>query len=440
MTAGNVSLPSDTNRPTQVRWLIFVLACATSWLLYLHRYSWGVIKPFLQKEHPELDEVALGWLDGLFMASYGIGQVPGGLAGDVLGPRSILSVLILLWSGTVALLGWSYLFWPLAAIRSAFGLTQAPAYPILSKITRSWFPLAIRTSVQGAVTASGRIGGACAPFVIAWLLMGRLGLTWNSALVVLAGLGALLSVAFWLAVRDNPREHPWANDAERGLVTGTEPAPIAGTRPVLRWDARNRFNLSMFLLTAFASTFADNLYVNLIPSFLTQEKRFTKEEMGVFTPLPLLGGAVGGVVGGVLSDYVIRRSGNRRWARSGVGFAGKLTAAVLMVISLKFEDGRLVVIVLLVSKFFTDWTVPLVWGTVTDISGRAAGTVFGVVNMVGAAAGFLAGPAMGYVKKMYGWDVLFLSVAGVYVVAAGAWLFIDCTQRLVVEPRPDRVS
>jgi hypothetical protein len=37
--------------PTRIRWLIFSLACATSWLLYLHRYAWGVIKPSLKAEY-----------------------------------------------------------------------------------------------------------------------------------------------------------------------------------------------------------------------------------------------------------------------------------------------------------------------------------------------------------------------------------------------------
>ena len=35
-------------RPTRVRWLIFGLACAVSWLLYLHRYAWGVIRPAIK--------------------------------------------------------------------------------------------------------------------------------------------------------------------------------------------------------------------------------------------------------------------------------------------------------------------------------------------------------------------------------------------------------
>ena len=42
-------------RPRQVRWLIFVLACAVSWLLYLQRYAWGVIKPEIKEEYPGPD-------------------------------------------------------------------------------------------------------------------------------------------------------------------------------------------------------------------------------------------------------------------------------------------------------------------------------------------------------------------------------------------------
>ena len=34
-------------RPTRVRGIIFALACGMSFVLYLHRYSWGFIKPFV---------------------------------------------------------------------------------------------------------------------------------------------------------------------------------------------------------------------------------------------------------------------------------------------------------------------------------------------------------------------------------------------------------
>src|SRR5919202_282856 len=92
-TDGRMADDLPLRRPTRVRWLIFALACAVSWLLYLHRYAWGVVRPAVKSEYG-LSDVQLGWLDSLFNATYALGQVPGGLAGDLLGPREVLSLLI----------------------------------------------------------------------------------------------------------------------------------------------------------------------------------------------------------------------------------------------------------------------------------------------------------------------------------------------------------
>src|SRR5690242_530867 len=101
--------PPNTRRGQQ--WLVFVLACAASALLYLHRYSWGVVKPFIARENPELSATQLGWLDSAFLAAYALGQVPGGLLGDALGPRAVLSALILLWSLAAAAVAGVVGFW-----------------------------------------------------------------------------------------------------------------------------------------------------------------------------------------------------------------------------------------------------------------------------------------------------------------------------------------
>ena len=152
MEAGT-TLASPPARPTRVRWLVFGLACAVSWLLYLHRYSWGIVKADFLKENPGLTDTDIGWLDAAFSAAYALGQIPGGLAGDFFGPRAILTAFIVLWSVAVAGVAWTGGFWRVFGVRAAFGLAQAGAYPILSKVTRNWFPLAIRTSAQGVITA-----------------------------------------------------------------------------------------------------------------------------------------------------------------------------------------------------------------------------------------------------------------------------------------------
>jgi hypothetical protein len=66
MEAGPLLPPTPPARPTHVRWIVFVLACAVSWLLYLHRYSWGVIKPTIQQENPQLTDTEMGGSTPLF--------------------------------------------------------------------------------------------------------------------------------------------------------------------------------------------------------------------------------------------------------------------------------------------------------------------------------------------------------------------------------------
>ncbi len=429
-------------RPTRVRWLIFALACFASWLLYLHRYAWGIIKPAFREQYPDFSDVEIGWLDSAFLATYAFGQIPGGLAGDRFGPRAVLSILALVWSLATLGVAWTGGFWRLIGARALFGLAQAGVYPVLNKITRTWYPLSVRTTVQGMVTAMGRIGGASAPVIIATLLMGVLALSWQTALVVLTVPGVVLAVGFWLAVRDRPRQHPWTNAAEQELLgeeRGTwgeggdlgSLAPRPSSLVPLELTGASLFSLAMMLLYVFVSTFQDQFYVYWLPSFLKDGRGFDNETMGLLAPWPLVGGAVGGVIGGVLNDYFIRRTGNRRWSRSLVAFSGKFIAGGLVVLSIQTANGGLTLLVLVAARVFSDWSLPTQWAAVTDMGGRAAATVFGIVNTVGALGGFVAGPVFGWLKQEYNWDGLFYGVAAMCVFAAFTWLFIDCTKRVV---------
>jgi MFS family permease len=422
-----------TVRPTHVRWLIFALACATSWLLYLHRYSWGVIRPSFKADHPGLDDERMGWLDGIFNLTYAIGQVPGGLAGDVFGARSVLAIIIFLWSLTVAGLAWVRGPWAALGLRAAFGLSQAGAYPVLNKATRSWFPLAVRTTVQGIITALGRLGGACASVLIASLLMHQLRMPWRMVLLVIALPGVLLAVAVWSVFRNGPRDHPGVNPSELRVIEGEEPPPEPGARPRLRLAGAGGVTFALLLTYAFFSTFADAFFVIWIPTFLVEGKALGGLEMGFLAMLPLLGGAAGGTVGGVLNDLLLRWTGRRRLARCAVAFTGKALAALLVMLSVSAPDGLTAMVLLLACKFFCDWSLPTQWGTITDVAGRGAATVFGVANTVGAIGAFAAGPTMGFLRQRFGWQGLFFGVAAAFLAAAATWLFIDPTRRLVVE-------
>ncbi len=417
--------------PTRVRWLIFYLACTTSLLLYLHRYSWGVVKFEVQNEL-HLTKTELGWLDSAFGITYAAGQIPVGLASDLLGPRLLLSLSVLVWTAMVASIAVASSSWLLARVLALFGLGQAGTYPILAKLTRQWYPRTVRTSVQGVITAMGRVGGAAAPLIVATVLISGLGLSWRQALLVIALPGLGLALVIGILVRGRPGEHPWVNPAEQQLIE--EDAPLAAGSGPVRFRPRREGMVTFVVLLfySFVSTFADMVYPYWIPLFLREARGLTAGEMGLFAPLPLLGGTVGGIVGGLLNDAMLRWTGNRRWSRSGVACTGKGLACVLMALSILVPDGRLAMLVLMGCKFFGDWSQPTQWGTITDIGGRASATVFAVANTVGSIGGFVANPVLGWlISRDWGWDGMFFCVAGVYLTASLSWLFIDCTRKLI---------
>lgn len=425
-------------KATRIRWLVFALAFATSWFLYLHRYTWGVIKPDV-KETFGFDDTQLGILDSCFSISYALCQIPTGLLGDFFGPRAVLSTSIFAWSGLMATFVATGSLWSLGAVRALFGIAQAGTYPNLGKLTRAWYPRTIRTTVQGAVASfGGRAGGACAALIVSTLLMGQLGLSWQVTVTIIASLGIALALLFYLLVRNTPKEHPSTNEAERDLIGVEDPPddnPGTKAKRKLRFSRIPAIRLSFAFMLAhiFLSAAADQLFVNWIPLFLSEEKGLGRLELGVYASLPLWAGAIGGMVGGTLNDLILRRTGRLRLARTVIGFTGKTIAGALVVLAIQFEDGRSMMLVIAAAKFFTDWSQPTMWGAVTDISGRAAATVFGTVNMVGSLGGVASNPTFGYVKQHYGWNTVFWLIAAVYVISAVCWFWVNTTRPLVVD-------
>jgi len=389
---------ANSERATNVRWLIFALACGTSFILYLHRYTWGFIKADVGETFG-WSPSQLGLLDGIFSLSYGFGQVPAGMLCDWFGPHFLLGTIIGLWSLSMGAVAMATGYTSMLAARLTFGLTQAGCYPTLSKVTRLWFPLSVRTSVQGWIaTFFGRGGGAVSFFLVGTVLIGWLHLTWQQALGVLTLLGFSFAVLFALLFRNSPREHPWANEAELQLVAEGQPTTIQATRTAVRWSrVLKSGNMNVFFVQQFTSAYADNVYVYWIPLFLLTVKNVDVKGAGWMAALPLLGGAVGGMLGGTLQNYCILRTGNRRWSRSLIGLIGKMLATVFMFVSLGFDSAVVIVSIFAVVKFFSDWSQPTVWGTVTDIAGRNSASVFGAINTVGSIAAFIAGPTMGLI-------------------------------------------
>jgi MFS family permease len=428
---------SDAQRPTNVRWHVFAFACGTSWLLYLHRYTFSLIKPELKLEW-NLGADDLGFLDSVFFASYSVFQIPLGIAGDLFGVRLVLTLLIVVWSAALGLQAFVPSAKPMAAALAFFGLGQSAAYPCLSRVSRTWFPQSIRTSLQGWVAVFfGRTGGLTTNLVVGAVLMGMLGLDWRVLFVGLAVLGLGFALLFWKSFRDRPADHPRINAAEVVLLADPGPAVAQPTsiRGLLqRTSRRSLLNLCLLTLQTMLSTAADNLYSNWIPLFLAEVYLFDKQQQGLLSALPLLGGAIGGAIGGWLNDRLIRETGSLCWGRRAVGLGGKGTAAILLLGGLLvFDEPYLFCAVLFVVKMFSDSGLATTWGTVTDIGGPATASVYAFNNALAGIGSIVAPPVYGLIAVNHGWQWVFATAAGCYLACGLLWLAIDPRVPVIAE-------
>ena len=426
-------------RPTHVRWIVFALASTTSWMLYLHRYTFALIKPALVEEWG-ITKSELGLLDSAFFSFYTFCQVPLGALSDIVGVHLVLTGMILIWSFGFALHAMagstSVLWWA----RSIFGLGQSAVFATVSRITRTWFAPTHRATIQGlAGVFSGRFGGLSGYVLFGFLLVGVVGLDWRTAVYLLAGAGVLLAVLFAACFRNSPADHPLTNDAEVALIqTGDAPptGPVPGTggnlqvRQLLRrMSPRSILNLFALNLQSILSAVADNIYSNWIPLFLFEVHALKFKEMGIYSALPLLGGALGGAIGGWLNDICIRRTGNRRWSRTVVALTGKGLAAVCLFTALlrSYDNPYEFCVMLFLVKLFGDWSLTTAWATVTDIGGRATASVYAFNNSVAGIGAIIAPAVYGYVSQEYGWKTVFVIAGAAYVLCSLSWLLVNCT-------------
>ncbi|MGH6693068.1 MAG: MFS transporter, partial [Gammaproteobacteria bacterium] len=169
---------------------------------FFHRVAPAVLTNELSAEFG-LGAAALGNLSAVYFYSYVAMQIPTGLAADHWGPRRILAL-----GAAVAAIG-AALFaladaYPLVALgRFLVGAAVGVAFVSMLKLSTHWFEPSRFAAIAGVALAVGVVGAvsAGAPLRFAADAFG-----WRAVMVGSAVATALLAVATWTVVRDDPRE------------------------------------------------------------------------------------------------------------------------------------------------------------------------------------------------------------------------------------------
>ena len=195
---------------------------AMTFILYLDRSCINQAAPIIKKELG-ICETQKAIIFNAFALAYALFEIPAGRWGDRFGSRRILTRIVLWWSFFTALTGW-----PGDSRRwSSFDFCSGPARRGLCPTRRgscgSGFPTRRADAPRGSSPRRCCSGGAASYTTSQWLI-DWVGWRWSFAVFALIGVGWAL--AFYVWFRDDPAEHPQANDAERGLIAaGRMPGP-----------------------------------------------------------------------------------------------------------------------------------------------------------------------------------------------------------------------
>jgi ACS family glucarate transporter-like MFS transporter len=413
---------ASPQKPTRTRYGVILFAVSLSVLAYIDRACISMAAPFMRKDL-NLGVVEMGYVFSAFALAYAFFEIPGGWMGDWLGPKRVLTRIVLWWSFFTAATGWVRGFVPLVVTRFLFGMGEAGCFPNLTKAMTIWLPHHERVRAQGIMWTFARWGGAFTPPLVMLLFYH---MSWRWVFGLFGSLGLVWCAFFLVSFKDNPRDHKRVNAAELELLRGSEKL-ASGHGDVPWFKLLSRGTVWLLWAQYFLISYPFYFYITWLPTYLIEALHLDAKAASHLTVLPLLFAGAGSLVSGMLSAKVANWTGSVSLARRALGMTGFLVAGLLILLHIQIKTPLLAMLAMGVATFFHDITTPGAWGACMDVGGKYAGTLSGSMNMMGNF-GSLASPiAMGYILKATNgnWALCMYSVAGAYLLGTLCWPFMD---------------
>jgi MFS family permease len=396
----------DSPPPASLAWLCWGLGALLYLIAFYQRVAPAVITRELTLDF-ELSGAALGNLSAFYFYSYVAMQIPTGLIADRWGPRRLLALgACLTAAGTLLFAFASTVAWANAG-RLAIGAAAGVAFVSMLKLASHWMPSRQYAFASGVALFIGVMGAtlAGAPLRAAVDAFG-----WRAVMAASGGFTALVAVAIWLVVRDDPAERGYASFHPGGAAA--MPSIGAQLRGVLRY--RNTWLLLLVPggLSGIVLTFAGLWGV----PFLVSQHGFATREAAATCSAMLVAWSVASVAFGPLSERLGRR---KPIYLAGLVATVALWSIVVLVPAL--PAAALVALLLAVSASAGAFILNFAFAR-ESVPPWLGGTVSGIANMGVMLGGMLMQPLVGFVLDRHWSGGMALGVR-TYDFAAYQWGF-----------------
>src|SRR5438552_3986821 len=300
-------------RPSHARYWVILFAVTLAVITYIDRVCISKAAPLIQRDLG-LTKQQMGYAFGAFGWAYALFEIPGGLLGDLIGPRRVLMRVVVMWSAFTAATGWAWNALSLMLCRFCFGIGEAGCFPNLTKAFTIWLPAAERVRAQGIMWLSARWGGAVTPLVVGRVLSM---VSWRWAFVLFGSIGLVWALFFYRWFRDHPRNHPSVNAGELRLLAEAEINALAhGPIPWRKLIA----NRTVWLLWGqyFCMSYGWYFYITWMPTYLKESfPHLSDMQRTLLSCIPLFFGCLGsifcGLISALLARWLVHVVRTRRW-------------------------------------------------------------------------------------------------------------------------------
>jgi sugar phosphate permease len=369
--------------PARLAWAIWGLGALVYLAAFFQRVAPAVMTEQLMAEFA-LGGAALGNLSAFYFYAYVAMQIPTGLLADRWGPRKLLATGTAIAALGGALFALAPTFELAAAGRLLVGASVGVGFVSMLKLSSHWVAPQRFAMVSGLLLMMGLIGGVTAgvPLRLAVDAFG-----WRAVMAGFAAFTAVLAIALWMFLRDDPSERGYASHfhgSEKKVSHGHTPIR-ASLAEVLSYR-----NIWLMMLVPVGFSGAVLTFAGLwgVP-WLRQVHGLDAKTAAAITSTMLVAWGIGGPLLGNWSTRLGRRK--PLYLASGVVALLGWVAVVWLPLSLP-----LLVVVLAITGFVSgNIIIGFAWAK-ESVPLRLMGTASGVANMGPLMGGMFLQPGVGW--------------------------------------------
>lgn len=392
-------LPSATQKRTKTRIVILMLLSIGTMINYLDRTILGIVAPKLTSEI-HIDPAMMGIVFSAFAWTYALAQIPGGMFLDRFGNKLTYALSIFFWSTFTLLQSFSVGLKSLLLLRLGLGISEAPCFPVNSRVVSKWFPQHERARATATYTVGEYIGlAAFSPLL--FLILEHHG--WRTLFFLTGGLGIAFTFVWWKFYHE-PHQSKTANKAELEYI-GVENTASADENIPFNWPDAKRLLCCRQIIGASLGQFAGNttlvFFLTWFPTYLANERHLPWLHVGFFASWPFLAAAIGIFFGGWVSDKILKKTRSVNISRKLPIISGLLLSSCIIIAN--WVESNTAVIIIMSIAFFGQGMVGLGWTLISDIAPKnMVGLTGGIFNFCANMASIITPLIIGVIISMTG--------------------------------------